>query len=172
MDPGTAAVLGAAVGAAGPAAVTLFDRRGRKQERAEAAEREDHLREINARHDLYLKCIQAVRACNYAVGLAPPPETASTDDLLAGAAVQQLKDAREGLWSLGIQIDLVAPASVRNAYGSACNNAVKLIEVTIAGIEGDDLPPGGSGFDLGTLNTAEDMLVDAMRSDLRIREPR
>jgi hypothetical protein len=185
LDPGWAAIGGAAVGSLGTVGIGLLERIGRRH----VEDREDHVRDLDRRRELYAECIELEREyhqiaadVSFALQLGEDVEQGDRDGLLS---------VHGRFTALAARIDLLAPASVRKAYEALFRESSMLTVAidTVASRFGAILPttadgglaqrlrqleePGAGGLEfLAEFNRLAEAMIDAMRADLRIREPK
>jgi hypothetical protein len=182
LDPGWSAIIGAAVGSLGTLGVGALERMGRRH----AEDREDHIRDLDRRRELYARCIEVEREHHHAVA------DIVLDLRVMGIGAdesdrEEMRSARTRFTELSAQVDLTASESVRKAYEalsremSTLTTAVELVADKLdrhMPVEGDVAVRvrqiNESDGDLGVLaefNRLADAMTNAMRADLRIREP-
>lgn len=167
LDPGWAAIGGAVVGSLGTVAVRLLDRLIGRADAQTAVEREDHIRDLDRRREIYTACIGAAHRCMDAIGEMEMPLDIRREDM-----GDHLLKCFFDVDRLSADLDLAAPASVREAYQRLVEQLRSAVGRARLELYKETTRPRGSTFqqtlDVGVSRKA---FVTAIRADLRIREP-
>lgn len=187
LDPGLAALAGTALGVFGTLAVSFMESHRQHRDSIDVAKREDHVRDLDRRRDLYTRCVAAQWEYSQnvaAAGILASDRPRAAELILrskqeAARLYEQLSVAREAMDGLRAEIDLLAPNSVRNAFAAMVDLAYELhrsVEQALRGeIEQTIIPHNKSQpqakHSLRDLGDSYRDFVSAIRADLRIQEP-
>lgn len=149
--------IGGVLGVAGTVAIRWGDRSERRRERQEDFEREDHLRDLALRRELYSECLAATEDALQSMRdyIAA---TARTHEEARLAAGQRLNHAMLSIKAVRDRLALAAPLAVYSRFIGFYDGALFFVGV----------PDKSAAFE--TISSGYQQLLYEMRADLRFQD--